>query len=563
MRIRTLHFIFIILFILLSTFLFYLQVIKGPMYRELSCRNSIRLLGITAPRGIIYDRNNKIVADNALGFGVFIVPQEVIDLDGEIKILSDILGISQSALSRNYKRNYQAPFAPCELAGNIPKEKAILVEQSRLDMPGVLVKEFPSRRYLYKDAFAHVVGYTGKIDRDELELFKSYGYSVRDTIGKDGVEKATDVVLRGRNGGMQVQVDNRGRQVEVLNFKRPKNGRDVCLTVDAGLQDFIWSMMEGKEGAAVFMDVHTGEILSLVSAPSYDPNDSISKVLNEAGAPLLNRAVAGQYPPGSLFKIIVALAGLESGSIKPDTAFICRGKLNVGNGIFNCWNRDGHGVMVLERAIIESCNVYFYNLGITLGAERILEYARQFGLGRKTGIGLAGEAAGFVPSRTWKKASMGEGWYAGDTVNLAIGQGYLLVTPLQITRLIAAVANGGTLVEPHVLKKVGDVELSGHKKVKLRVKEENLELIRKAMRGVVEDANGTGFRAWSSIVAISAKTGTSQAGPGLRTHAWFAGFAPFKNPEISFVIFLEHGGSGGDIAAMIANKAVEYWYRNK
>ena len=423
MRIRTLHLSFIILFILLGTFLYYLQIIKGLEYKELSNRNSIRLLSIDAPRGVIYDRLNKIVADNALAFGLFIVPQEARDLDQEIKMLAEILNVSETLLKRNYSRNYKASFAPCELMRNISRREAILIEESKLDMPGVLVKEFPLRRYPYKDSLAHLLGYTGEIDKRELELLRSYGYSARDLIGKAGVEKIADSVLRGRNGGMQVQVDNMGRQVKILNLKRPKKGNDIYLTIDAELQDFIKKAMKAKHGAVVFMDVHTGELLSLVSAPSYDPNDSIVKLLNEEGAPLINRAIMGQYPPGSLFKIILAFAGLESGKISHTRQFICYGMLKVGRGRFHCWNRDGHGSVSIERGIIESCNIYFYNLGLLLGAESILEYAGRFGLGKKTGIDLPGEAEGFLPSRAWKRKEKGERWYAGDTAKISIGTG--------------------------------------------------------------------------------------------------------------------------------------------
>ena len=563
MRIKTLQFLFIIFFILLGLCLFYLQVIKGPRYRELSYRNSIRLLGISAPRGIIYDRRGKKVAEDVLSFGVFIVPQEVKDLDAEIRRVSSILDCSESLLKRNYKRNYRAPFAPCELMANIPKNKAILIEELKLDMPGVLIKESHLRRYSYKEALAHVIGYIGEIDKRELGLLKTYGYVARDLIGKDGIERISDATLRGENGGMQVQVDNRGRQVDVLSFKKPVKGKDIHLTIDAGLQNFLWNMMKGKKGAAIFMDHYTGEILSLVSTPSYDPNASVSRILNDKRSPLLNRAIMGLYPPGSIFKIALALAALESGKIRPETTFVCHGRLNVGAASFRCWKRDGHGPVDLENGIIESCNVYFYNTGILLGVEGIWKYAKEFGFGEKTGIELFGEQKGFVPSRAWKKTEKNQNWYTGDTANLSIGQGYLLVTPLQVVRMFATLANGGGLIRPHLLKDIRDSDIRRHKKIIIRLKKKNIELIKNGMKGVVASERGTGMRAWSEVCSISAKTGTSQPGGGLKTHAWFGGFAPSEKPEISFVIFLEHGGSGGDLAAMIAKKAVEYWYKNR
>lgn len=560
MRIKSIHFLFIIFFALLVFFLYYLQIIKGPLYQEMSYRNSIRLLSIDAPRGVIYDREGMVLADNSLSFGVFMVPQEVRDIDAEINMLSEILDVPESELERNYKTNYYAPFAPCELKKDISKRQAIRIEELKLDMPGVLVKEIPLRRYPYGEAFAHVVGYTGNIEKGELELLKSYGYKVNDIIGKDGVERVSDKILRGNNGGMQIQVDNRGRLVKILSSKKPQKGKDVYLTIDAKLQNFVWRMMKGQKGAAVFMDPSTGEVLTLVSMPSYDPNSSLVDTLYDIEAPLFNRAIMGQYSPGSLFKIVIALAGLDSEEIRPETTFVCQGSLKVGLDVFNCWNRDGHGPMDLENGIIESCNVYFYNLGILMGVDRISEYAKQFGFGKKTGIELFGESDGFVPTRSWKRTEKNENWYTGDTANLSIGQGYLLVTPLQIVRMVSMVATGGKLIQPHVLR---DSRKSRTPAQTLKIKEENIEFIRRAMKGVVEDEDGTGALAWNRFVSIAAKTGTSQTGSDLGTHAWFAGFAPSEDPKISFVIFLEHGGSGGDMAALIARKAVEYWYRNR
>ncbi|MBU3912148.1 MAG: penicillin-binding protein 2, partial [Candidatus Omnitrophica bacterium] len=553
------HTIFIVLFILLAACLFYLQIIKGQLYGEMSHRNSIRLLNIPAPRGIIYDRNGVTVADNAVSFGVFIVPQEARDLDVEIKRLAGILGVSESLLWRNYKRNYQAPFAPCELIRNVSKEKGIIIEELRLDMPGVLVKEIPVRRYLYGEAAAHLTGYVGEISKKELELLKSYGYNLKDFIGKDGIEKAADSYLRGHNGGMQIQVDNRGRQVKVLNSRKPRPGRDVSLSIDIRLQEALWKMMKGKAGAACFMDPRSGEVLALVSSPSFDPNNSLGAALTDKETPLLNRAIMGQYPPGSLFKIVIALSGLESEKLRPETTFTCHGKLKVGVAEFNCWNRDGHGPMDLRHAITESCNVYFYNTGLLLGVEAIHQSAGELGFGEKTGIDLFGENQGFLPSRAWKMRETGEAWYAGDTANLSIGQGFLSATPLQALRMIACVANGGELVEPVVLKKIGDVDAGAGGKIGLKLKKKNIDAVKRGMRDVVKE--GTGFRAWSNIVSISGKTGTSQPGGGLETHAWFGGFAPSESPEICFVVFLEHGGSGGDMTAMIAKKAVEFWFK--
>lgn len=564
MRIKILQIFFTVFFILVGIWLYYLQIIKGAFYSDLSSRNSIRLINITAPRGNIYDRYGKIIAGNALSFGVFIVPQETDDIDVEIERLAEILGVSKSLLERNYKRNRTASFVPCELIRGVPKKQAILIEESRLEMPGVLVKEIPIRNYYYKGAFSHVAGYISEIDQLELELLKPYGYNIKDLIGKDGVERLCDRILRGKNGGMQIRVDNRGRQVKVMSYRKPKSGRDAHLTLDAGLQKEIYRLFDSRPGAAIFMDPRNGEVLSLVSSPAYDPNGSISDAIRQEKSPLLNRAIMGVYPPGSIFKIITSMAALESKSIRPDTGFVCAGKFNIGKDEFDCWNKDGHGYVDLTKAIAWSCNIFFYHTGLLTGADKICEYANLFGLGRKTGIELFGESSGFVPSKEWKRQEKKETWYPGDTANLSIGQGDLTVTPLQMTRMVACVANGGMLVKPHILKQPGNTNVGAPLvgALHLNISKEDLDVIKHGMREVIEDPDGTGSNAASKIVSISAKTGTAQVGQGIMPHGWFAGFAPSENPRICFAVFLENGGSGGDAPAEIAKLALEYWFRN-
>ncbi len=560
MRLKFLRLIFVVFFVCLSACLFYIQIVRGHVYKELSSRNSIRLLNIRAPRGIIYDRDGRVLARDALSFGIFIVPQEAEDPDAEIRKVAELLRVPESLLKRNYKRNYQAPFAPCEIIRNVPKEKAILIEELKLDMQGVLVKEIPLRSYPYGEATSHVLGYVREIGKRELASLERYGYSARDLIGKDGIEKVADATLRGRDGGMQVQVDNRGRQVKVLSYKMPEKGHDIQLTIDAELQKFLWMTMRGKKGAAVFLDIKRGDVLAMVSTPSYDAAESIGKFLTDKDKPLLNRAIMGLYPPGSLFKVVAAAAGLDLGKISEWTTFTCTGRLKVGLGTFHCWKRDGHGTVSVKQAITESCNVFFYNLGLALGVEKLNEYAKKFGLGRITGIEMPGEQEGLVPSRGWKKNHTGDSWYAGDTVNFSIGQGYLLVTPLQVARIFAAIANGGKLVKPHLLKKLSGKDMKVPKPLYLGLDENITDILKKAAQGVVNDDNGTGIRAWNETVSISGKTGTAQAGADRNTHAWFAGFVPSDEPEMSFAVFLEHGGSGSDIPALITRKVMEFYY---
>ncbi len=559
MRIRLLYLSFISLFVFLGASLFYLQILKGPFYRLMSYKNSIRLINIPAPRGVIYDRSMKVLAEDVLSFGVFIVPQEADNINQVIMKISKVLGVEEDALRKNYQRNYLAPFAPCELIRNITKVNAITIQEMALGMPGVLVREIPLRIYPYKDAFAQVVGYVGEIDREELDAFREYGYIAKDIIGKDGIERIKDSMLHGRKGGMQIQIDNRGRQVKVLSNRKTERGRDVYLTLDASLQEFVWGLMKDEAGSCIIMDCRTGEVLTMLSVPSYDPNLGVLGVLANKYSPLLNRAIMGQYPPGSIFKLVIAISGLETGSITPDITFECKGALNIGSNSFHCWNRDGHGQVNLEKAITESCNVYFYKVGMLLGLEKITEYARYFGFGKKAGIELFGEEAGFLPTRAWKKLIQKDRWYTGDTLNLAIGQGYLLATPLQVTCLISSIANGMEYIQPYIIKQDADKII----RTKLKFKDDFLEIIKSGMKNVTEGERGTGAQARSSLISIAGKTGTSQSGTLGRTHAWFGGFAPSDSPEIAIIVFLEHGGSGGDLAALIGKQAIEYWYKNR
>ena len=297
-----------------------------------------------------------------------------------------------------------------------------------------------------------------------------------------------------------------------------------------------------------------------MSPTPYDPNESVLKSIRSEDSPLLNRAIMAAYPPGSIFKIVTSIAALESKSVTPDTGFVCNGKINIGRDEVKCWNKDGHGYVDMEKAIAWSCNVYFCHAGLLTGADKISEYANLFGLGKKTGIELFGESNGFVPSKEWKRAEKKETWYPGDTANFSIGQGYLLVTPLQMARMVASIANGGGLVEPHILKRVGDTNADNFKIESLKIAKENIDTVRRGMRKVIEDPDGTGNRAASEMVSISAKTGTVQVGPGIMPHGWFVGFAPSEDPKICFAVFLENGGSGGDVPAEIAKLALEYWF---
>ncbi|UCB56575.1 MAG: penicillin-binding protein 2 [Candidatus Omnitrophota bacterium] len=572
MRAQLLKKIIFIFFLLLCAACAYNQLIKESYYFRLSQNNRIKLVKLSAARGEIYDRKGKILAGRRLIFNAAVLPQETRNIEKSIKALSPILNISEQRLLRQFKRNFSAPFIPVVLACDIPKEKAVVLECRESDIPGLVVRTESLRDYRSRRSFSHILGYLGRLREEELKRVKTYGLGgIEDLVGRSGVEEAFDAYLRGERGGKQVEVDSRGHLVKVLGLREPLSGEKLYLTIDADLQRYVEGLLEEKKGVCIVMDVERGEILSMVSKPDFDPNmfitalngnlkagRQISELLTSKEAPLVNRAISGTYPPGSIFKIVVAAAALETGKITIDEKFNCPGCFKVGRREFFCWNLDGHGNEDIHSALCHSCNVFFYRLGLAVGPDKISSFARRFGLGSATGVDLPYESTGLVPSKSWKYKVKKEKWYDGETANFSIGQGYLLVTPLQITQLISAVANGGYLVRPHIVKRIGEEEAAVSRK-KIGLKEETLEIIKEGMRRVIGDERGTGHRARIAGVEWAAKTGTAQALESRPAHGWFGAFYPFDEPRISVLVFLEYGGSGGDVPAVMAKQIVDFY----
>ena len=565
MRSRILGGAFMFCFLLLLPGLFYTQVLKYNFYKELSERNRIRILPIEAPRGRIYDRNGKLLVTNRISFDVEIIYQEIENKDKVADTLSSVLKIDRKLIFEKIKKAKRLPFAPQKVAEDVEKKDAIQLEEERFYLPGVIVTTRPMRSYIYKSAFSHMIGYLGKISESELEKYKSYGYGMRDFIGKDGIERSYNDYLKGRDGGLQMEVDSRGRHLRLLAIKEPIPGKDLTLSVDMELQIFCDSVLGDKMGAIVAIEPESGEVLALVSHPDYDPNvfvepnnsKPVSKLLaDSASFPMFDRAINGAYPPGSVFKIVVATAALDSDIFDDKRTFFCNGSYSLGGHVFNCWKQEGHKDQSLKDAMKHSCNVFFYQLGVLVGVDKIAEYAFKFGLGKPTGIDLPGESGGLVPTVSWKRKNMKEAWFKGETVNYAIGQGYLLVTPIQVARLLAAVSNGGSLIEPFLVNRISGIEIRHGEPQGTKIKNETLEIIKNSLRNVVNDDHGTGFYARSKEAVISGKTGTAQNPNGI-SHAWFVGFAPFEDPKISIVVFLEHGGKGGLEPARFAKKIIE------
>lgn len=535
----------------------YNQLIKGPEYFRLSEKNRIRLIPIVAPRGIIYDRNNEPIATNRLVFDVVVIPQELKDKEVTFSRLSKLIHMEKSEIEKIFKKDYLVPFAPVVIKRNIDRKLAFQIEEAKLELPGIFTQARTERYYPYPEATSHIIGYLGEINKRELESLKSYGYKIKDLIGRSGIERLYDTHLKGDDGGMQLEIDNKGRLVRVLGQKEPVSGNNIRLTIDARLQDYINEAMGAFRGACVVIDVNNGEVLALVSKPGFNPHiflnpdnrNKISQLLSSKRKPFLNMAVRGLYQPASVFKLVVAIAALENKKISPYTKFSCSGVFRKGNVEFECWKKVGHGSLDLRGAIINSCNVYFYRLGGLVGVDLISKYAAEFGFGRPTGIGLTGEARGIVPTRMWKLITKAENWYEGDTLSFAIGHGYMLASPIQVARFVAAIANSGTLIQPQIIK---EEEKSPKSFQKINVSNETLRVIREAMLDVVEKEYGTGYNAKTNGLYIAGKTGTTQQLVG-EPHAWFAGFAPFNNPKYCLVVFLEHGGSGGGQASLIAS----------
>jgi penicillin-binding protein 2 len=574
-------------FFLLLLSLWYLQVIKGSGYRQLSTNNCIRIRENPAARGMILDRKGRILAHNRPSFEVYVVPE---DLKANPEVLIEVghvLNMDQEEIERKLKtQKKRAPFRPVKIKSDIEWDELAVLETNRVHLPGLFVDVRPRRTYHFGPLASHLIGYLGEVDEDELKQSGATLYRMGAMIGKYGVEYRWESDLRGVDGGRQVEVDALGREIKPLRSVEPFPGNNLCLTIDFDVQKVAEEAFQHKTGALIAMDPRSGRILAMVSKPSFDPDHFAGTISPEEWkflvesphSPLQNKGLQGLYPPGSVFKIITAIAGLETGVITPNTQMACHGVYPYGNRDFRCWREGGHGTLNLHRAIVESCDIYFYQVGLKVGVDAIAHYAHELGLGRLTGIALPHEKLGIVPSTSWKKKRLGVPWYTGETLSLAIGQGYISVTPLQLLMLISAVANRGKFYLPQVVERVEDVygnTLKGYPPVEIAqadISEKTLRFIQEALLGAVNEPRGTGWACVLKDAKAAGKTGTAQVirmpedlkkkdfdrvPLKFRDHAWFVAYAPFENPAISVVVLVEHGGYGGTAAAPIAKKVIE------
>ncbi|MGQ9859551.1 MAG: penicillin-binding protein 2 [Thermodesulfobacteriota bacterium] len=579
-------------FLVLFFRLWQLQILEGESFERLSEKNRVRLRRVPFPRGIILDRNGRLLADNRASFNLMAVPAEIEDPSSTLERLSGRVQLEgEATVSTLIQARRRAPFRPMVLKKGLRWEEVAWVESNRLDLPGIWVEVEPRRWYPEGPKAAHVLGYVGEISEELLKSWRGKGYRVGDRVGRSGVERAMEPYLRGRDGGIQVEVDAKGRELGVLQEVSFEPGSDIVLTLDMGLQEVAEEALGDRAGAVVAGDPRTGAILAMVSHPSFDPNvfsegvspETWRKLTESRDHPLANRALMAQYPPGSTYKIVTAAAALEEGVITKDTPIYCPGHYTVGNRDYRCMRKEGHGWIRLKEALIQSCDVYFYHLGHLLGVDRLAKYARGFGLGAPTGFDPEQEKPGLIPTSAWKRKRFGAPWHAGETVVAAIGQGYDLVTPIQQFVMISAVANGGDVVIPQIVDRVmgpdGKPMLSFEPRFqgRLPLSSNNLKLLKEALRGVVHDPRGTGQRARVQGVDVAGKTGTAQvvrlsdrarerkvAVPYRhRDHAWFICFSPVENPQIAVVVVVEHGGLGGAEAAPVAQKVIQAFFQKQ
>ena len=575
--------------LLLLARLWYLQILHGSDMRTLSESNRIRLHRVQATRGTVVDRYGRVLIDSRASFDAVLVPEDAQNLTLTIENLAQLLDHSAADMHGLLQQtNARPPFEEIVVKRDLSWDEVVAIETHQLDLPGVSLRITPRRSYPLGTTLAHLLGYVGEASREDIEADSRY--RMGDLVGKAGLEKRWEHVLRGVNGGQQVEVDAVGRKLRVLREVEEIPGATVQLTIDLDLQQAADAALGNRDGSVVALDPNSGEILALVDHPSFDPNvfargirsEEWRTLLADKRRPLNNRAIQGQYPPGSTFKIIVAAAALEEGTINPFTRIYCPGSLRFGTHRFRCWKRGGHGSVNVHEALVQSCDVFFYQVSQRLGVDMIADYARAFGLGLPTGIDLEHEKAGTIPDTAWKRIRFKQPWYAGETLSVSIGQGYVTSTPLQMANAIAATA-AGRLYRPHFVRQVetpdGDVIHTEAPELirDLPLRATTLRQIRDALRDVVNTERGTGKKARIPGYEVAGKTGTSQVvklgkerlkpsqiARHHRDHAWFVAYAPMDAPEIAVAAIVEHAdGGGGAVAAPLVREVIEKYVELK
>jgi len=581
----------IIFFSILFFRLVYLQIIKGEQFRLLSEKNSVRLKTINPSRGLIFDRNKRLLVDNRPFFNLKIIREDAGDVKQTVRKISELTQIPFDEMMGNIDRaKSRAIYKPVTLKNRISRDQLAVIEAHQFDLPGIQVDIEPARYYIYKKTAAHLLGYLGEINHNELRSGKYPDIRAGDSIGKYGIEKKFQKYLQGERGGKQIEVDASGRIIKVLGTIEPKAGSDLHLTLDLQLQQTAEKMLENKRGAVVAVDPANGDILVMASNPSFDQNDFIGGIskkkwallTSNPGKPMINKAIQAVYPPASTYKVVTSLAGLEEKHIDTSTRVFCPGFLKYGNRKYRCWKKHGHGSVNIFDGLEQSCDVYYYQAGVQIGVDTLAQYATGCGFGIKTGIMLDNEKKGLIPTSAWKRKRFNERWHGGETLSIAIGQGFNLVTPLQMAVFIAAVGNGGTLYRPRIVKEIVDnggkimKAVSPEIKGGLPVSRRNLKIIKEALFKVVQGTRGTARNIRLKNIDIAGKTGTAQVFSfkngetiksedleyALRDHAWFVSYAPAENPVIAVSVMIEHGEHGSNSAAPIAGALIKQYLKS-
>jgi penicillin-binding protein 2 len=589
-RIAILTAVVAVVFSLIAVRLYYLQVLQHKELSGLADRNRIRIRRVPAPRGLVFDVRHRPLVDARPTFDAVMVPEDSDNLSATIERLEHYLGqdhvADKIAAAEDQDR---PPYEPVTVQERLDWQQVVALEAHQLELPGVSLEITPGRHYLYGKLAAHLLGYVGEVNRNELMRLASY--HMGDEIGKFGLERGWEPFLRGEAGGQEIEVDAVGRRLRVLKEIPDRPGKSVVLTIDLDLQQAAEQALEGKNGALVALDPNTGYILATVSHPAFDPDVFGAGVkpaewhtlMTDPDHPLEDRTIQGTYPPGSTFKIVDSIAGLEEGTLHDNTAYNCPGGLWFGGREYHCWRHGGHGTIELHNAIVRSCDVYFYQVGEHLGIDRLAHWAHLLGFGERTGIALDNEKSGVMPSSAWKLHRFHERWYPAETLSVAIGQGYVAVTPLQLAQLAAEVANGGIRYRPQFVKEVEALDGSVAKyyppvvESRVPISPEILATVRDAMADVVNGAGGTAHKAALPGITVCGKTGTAQvvgdkgsftAGMAedkipekYRDHAWLIAFAPKDHPQIAIACLVEHGGHGGSAAGPIVHDVMQRFFQ--
>ena len=571
-------------FFLLAARLWYLQVFEHSYFLEMSMNNATRLIKAPAPRGVVYDRVGVKIAENRPGFDLYIVPEDVKDWPKTKEMLLKLIQIDEEDINETLEKSKKRPpFQAVKLKEDLSWEETVRFESFKFELPGLMLDVSPKRSYVFGEATAHLLGYLGEISEKELkEREDEERYSSGDLIGKYGLEKYFEKDLRGIDGGKEIEVDALGRKIRMVNWIPPYPGNNMKLSIDIKSQVAAWAALGDKVGAVVAMEPKTGRVLAMVSTPGFDPNTLSTRITREEWRAIIenplnvlnNRAIQGQYPPASTYKPIHAAAALEEGVITPETRIYSGPSFWFAGRAYRDWKEEGHGSINVHRAIVESSDTFFYQVGLKLGIDRLAGYTKRFGFGEKTGIPLHNEKSGLVPSSEWKRKVYKVKWYEGETISVSVGQGYMLTTPLQLLNAYAAIANGGTLWRPILVDEIttpdGKLILRSapEKRGELGISEKTMAHIRDGLRGVTHEEGGTArFLSRTTDLKIAGKTGTAQVARLIkrtkniesiaykyRDHAWFAGFAPYDDPQIAVVVIVEHGGFGASAAAPVARE---------